>query len=198
MRRARGRRPAAAHPPALGWLAALLGMLLITACGSRGPGLSPLAEDAVILAFGDSLTFGTGAQPAAAYPARLAARSGRRVVNAGVPGELSAAGLARLPAVLADIRPALVLLCHGGNDLLRKHDTTRTREHLAAMIELVRDSGAEVLLIGVPSPGLFLRSAALYADVAQATATPLAADSLARILGQATVKADPVHPNAAG
>lgn len=99
-------------------LAIIIGVGL-TACSSQ-PKLSFLANDAVIVAFGNSLTFGTGAEPKENYPAVLEKMIGRRVVNAGVPGEVTGDGLLRLPEVLEREKPALLLLCHGGNDQLRR------------------------------------------------------------------------------
>ncbi|MGB5079542.1 MAG: arylesterase [Burkholderiales bacterium] len=172
-------------------------VLLAAACGG-GPKLPRLAPDAVVLAFGDSLTFGTGAQADQSYPARLQALIGRKVVSAGVPGEVSASGLARLPLALDDARPQLVILCHGGNDLLRKLDEAQVANNLRAMVGLARARGAEVVLIGVPKPGLLPSPAALYADIASELRLPYEDTALKKILRDNSLKSDLVHPNAAG
>lgn len=179
------------------WAGVLCLALLLPACGVD-PSLSPLPPGARILAFGDSLTHGTGAGNGDSYPQVLAALSGREVIAAGVPGELSAQGLARLPEVLAETRPALVLLCHGGNDMLRRRPQARAAENISAMIALIRASGAEVVLIGVPQPSLLLSAADFYTGIAEREAVVFEADALADILGDAGLKADPVHPNAEG
>jgi len=175
----------------------LLSVLLLAGCGD-GPKLPPLPDDAIILAFGDSLTYGTGAGRGDDYPSVLATLTGHRVVNAGVPGEESTAGLARLPAVLESAQPQLVFLGHGGNDLLRHRDLAQTRDNLRRMVELVRARGASPVLLGVPKPGLFLGTHPLYRELATELDVPLEGEALADILGDRELKSDEIHPNAAG
>lgn len=171
--------------------------LFLQAC-NREPRPAPLSPGAVVLAFGDSLTYGTGAAENESYPAVLAGIIGRRVVNAGVPGETSAEGLARLPLLLEKYRPSLVFLCHGGNDFLRHLDPESLRENLLGMIDLARASGAEVYLIAVPRPGLFLSPASLYGEIARDRHLPCEKEALSEILSDSRLKSDAIHPNAAG
>lgn len=175
----------------------LFALWLLAAC-EKTPRLSPLAGDAVILAFGDSLTHGTGAGTEETYPVVLAGLLGREVVNAGVPGEVSAAGLKRLPELLAEYQPALVILCHGGNDFLRRLDREALIGNLREMIALCQESGAELLLVGVPQVGLFLSADPLYRELAEEFALPYEEKVLAKILSERELKSDQIHPNAGG
>lgn len=176
----------------------LLLLVLVTAC-DRGPGLSPLDGDAVILAFGNSLTRGTGAGEDESWPAVLERLSGRRVINAGVPGELSAEGRKRLPRVLDRTDPDLLILCHGGNDILRGRDANTAAENLRAMVRMARERGIEVLLVGVPERSLvFHGTADFYYEVAEDAGVPLESEALAHVIGEPSLKSDPIHPNAAG
>ncbi|OGT31993.1 MAG: hypothetical protein A2W28_11805 [Gammaproteobacteria bacterium RBG_16_51_14] len=180
-------------------LAVLLASLhLLLACSDDIPAFRKLPQDAVILAFGDSLTYGTGANPADSYPAVLEKLSGHKVINAGVPGELSEQGLKRLPGLLQQHTPGLLILCHAGNDLLRKKDLNHARSNLAGMIALAQERKIDVILLGVPQPGLFLNSSKIYREVAGQTRVLLLEDLVPEILGDASLKSDPVHPNKAG
>ncbi len=179
-------------------LAAVLVVLTAAACSGGGVDLPRLAPGDVILAFGDSLTFGTGARPEESYPAVLSKRIGFQVVNAGVPGEVSAKGLERLPKVLDRIRPKLVILCLGGNDMLRRQDPTQTEENLKQLVRVIRAQGAEVVMLGVPEPGLFLSTADVYERVASELDVPLEDDIIPDLLGDNQYKSDHIHPNAAG
>ncbi len=178
--------------------ALLLALVVLGGCSGEDLSLPRLDADAVILAFGDSLTRGTGANAENSYPALLADLIGREVVNAGIPGELSTAGLARLGGVLDAVEPQLIILCHGGNDMLRKKGLNQARGNLEQMILMARERGISVLLLGVPKPGLWLSPADFYVESAEALSVPIEADALADILGDNGLKADAVHPNAAG
>jgi lysophospholipase L1-like esterase len=178
--------------------ALLLAAGFLPGCGSRTPPLPPLGADAVILAFGDSITFGVGANPGESYPARLEALIGRKVVSSGVPGETSAAGLARLPAALEETKPQLVILCEGGNDFLQKLDEARAANNLRAMVRLARARGAQVVLVAVPKPGLLPSPADFYSTIAKEFGLPHEETALRKILTDNALKSDLVHPNAAG
>lgn len=174
-----------------------LALAFLSGCGQKAK-LPPLAAEAVLLAFGDSLTYGTGANEDESYPAQLARLVGRRVVREGVPGEVSAAGLARLPAVLEAHRPALLLLCHGGNDFLRRQPKEQAAQNLRAMIRMAKERGVEVLLIGTPEPGFTLTPPAFYAEIAKEFGIPYEGDVIGKILKDGSLKSDQIHPNAQG
>jgi len=176
----------------------LFAFAALAGCGEKTPSLPRLAPDAVVLAFGDSLTYGIGANPNESYPAVLEKKIGRKVVSAGVPGETSAQGLARLPAVLDQVHPQLLVLIHGGNDFLRRLDENQAAGNLRAMGKLARERGIAVVILGVPKPGLFPSSASFYREVANELGAPYDADTLPAILKDNELKADYVHPNAKG
>lgn len=173
-------------------------LLLTSGACSQPPEIKPLPTNAVVLAFGDSLTHGNGAPEGQAYPEVLAGLLNRTVINAGVPGEVSAAGLARLPQLLAAHRPQLVILCHGGNDFLRRLDRAETAANLTAMVEQIKASGADVILVGVPEFGFVLKPPKFYGELAERFALPYEAEIVSDLLGDRDYKSDTIHPNAAG
>ena len=160
---------------------------------------TPLLPSDTILAAGDSLTYGHGANPTESYPAVLSSMSGLRIVNAGKNGETSQEGLKRLPQLLQQYKPKLTLLCYGGNDILQKKSMKTLKENLKTMISLIRAHGSEVILIAVPDISLFgLHPLPLYEEVADETGTPLVSGLFSDILSNPSLKSDQVHPNAKG
>ena len=178
-------------------VAAALLALALAGCSER-PKLEPLASDAVVLAFGDSLTYGTGATEDESYPAQLEQLIGRRVVRAGVPGEVTAQALERLPRALDEHSPRLVLLCIGGNDFLRRLGTSQAEANVRAMVKLARSRGVDVVLIGTPEPGLTLAPPSFFAAIAADFRLPYEDAALAEVLRDNALKSDPIHPNARG
>lgn len=179
------------------WLLAVL--IGLSGCSKTPPQLKPLTPDSLILAFGDSLTRGTGTSIDSSYPVVLQSLTGVRVINAGVPGELSVQGLARLPELLEEYSPQLVILFHGGNDILRKKSATDAKQNLISMVKLARQSGAEVVLIGVPEFSLFsVKSLPHYAEIAERLELPYEGEILPKIITSRALKSDYVHPNGAG
>jgi len=183
---------------ALRWAVVLLLIFGCTAGCTERPKLERLAPDAVVLAFGDSLTFGTGANEDESYPAQLERLIGRRVVRAGVPGEVTAQALARLPAALDEHAPRLLLLCIGGNDFLRRLGNQQAERNVREMVQLARSRGIAVLLIGTPEPGFTVSPPAFYAGIAREYRLPYEAGIIGQVLKDHSLKADPIHPNARG
>ena len=180
------------------FIALVAAAALAAACGGSGHQLERLGEDAVVLAFGDSLTYGTGADPSESYPAVLERRIGRRVVNAGVPGETSAQGLERLPEVIEEVRPQLLILCHGGNDFLRRLDESRAADNVRAMIRHAIDRGIPVVLLATPKPGIPPSIPAFYGRIAEELKLPFQEGVLRSVLFDNRLKSDAVHPNGRG
>jgi lysophospholipase L1-like esterase len=180
------------------YIAIFIAALCLQSACSKSPQLPLLAADATILAFGDSITAGNGATEVESYPVILASMTGRKVVNAGVPGEVSASGLQRLPELLERERPSLLILCHGGNDLLGHQDLSQLAGNLRGMLQLAKEKGIPAILIAVPSPDLTLKPPSLYVELAKEYNIPIENSSLPKILGKRALKSDYIHPNAAG
>jgi len=172
-------------------------VVLLGGCGER-PKLERLPADAIVLAFGDSLTFGTGANEDESYPAQLERIIGRRVVRAGVPGEVTAQALARLPGALDEHTPRLLLLCIGGNDFLRRLGNQQAERNVREMVRLARSRGVAVMLIATPEPGLTVTPPAFYSTIAKEFRVPYEDSIIGAVLRDASLKADPIHPNARG
>ena len=134
----------------------IAGILATAALAAAFAGAQAAGRVPVILDFGDSLTAGYGLPAGQAFPARLEAwlhQQGieARVVNAGVSGDTTAGGLARLDWALAD-KPDLVILALGANDALRGIEPSTVRENLDKMIGKIEASGTKVLLLGMLAP----------------------------------------------
>lgn len=184
------------------WLLLALALML-AGCGEAEK-LPALPPGSVVLALGDSLTAGAGVKSEQAWPALLAQRTGWQVINGGVNGNTSGDALQRLPALLEEHRPALVLLTLGGNDMLRRLPVQQLEENLARMVVKSRAEGAQVVMVATPQPslaGAVLRNLAppeFYGRVAGSLQVPLIEDAIAEVLSDPLLKGDQIHPNAEG
>lgn len=183
-------------------LLAALVALSIAACGGKGKE-HPLPAGSVVVALGDSITQGVGASEQSAWPANLARLSGWRVINAGVSGDTSTQALARLPALLQEYKPALVIVSIGGNDFLRAQPNSATRANIAAILRTVKESGSRAVLIGVPkltlgaALGIF-SDHELYEELAKEHGVPLLSSAWGDIMKYSRLMSDQIHPNAVG
>ncbi len=166
------------------------------------------AEPLRILALGDSLTAGYGLAAAESFPSRLeAALRARghdvRVINAGVSGDTSAGGLARLDWVLAE-PPDAAIVELGANDGLRGLDPAQTEANLAAIVERLQGAGVPVLLAGMQAPPNLGRAyqdefAAVYPRLRDRYGVALQPFFLDGVAARPELnQADGIHPNAAG
>lgn len=157
-----------------------------------------------VLALGDSLTAGAGVTPEEAWPDLLANRTGWVVINGGVSGDTSGAALLRLPALLEQHDPVLVLVALGGNDMLRHIPQQETIANLEKIVGLIKAHGAKTVLLATPNPSLMgavfqhLSAADFYRQVADAQQVPLIEDAIAEVISDPQMKGDQLHPNAAG
>jgi acyl-CoA thioesterase I len=167
---------------------------------------TPIESNRNILAFGDSLTFGTGVKREQSYPAILQTLINDSsldntnlkypVINSGIPGEISEKGLQRFAKVIEQHDPTLVILCHGGNDILRRLDLKKTKSNLAATI--AQQNGSQVLLIGVPELAVFGGAHDFYNQLAQEFQIGYLEDVLVDLEKSPKYKVDSIHLNAAG
>jgi acyl-CoA thioesterase-1 len=189
-------------------------LLLIACGGSEGPQRSaaprPTATPAGlrIVFLGDSLSAGLGLAEAEAFPAIVGERLRAagfpvEVVNAGVSGDTSAGGLARVDWVLRQ-RPRILVVELGGNDALRGQELDTTEDNLRQIVRRARESGAQVLLLGmdVPTnygPDYTSAFAAIYERISLEEEIPLVPGFVREVgLDPSLLQADGLHPTAEG
>lgn len=190
------------------WAGATLALLL--ACSSNDGPIAPGSNDSapVVVALGDSLTAGPGLRESEAWPALIQERirTGglpHRMVNAGVSGDTTADGLARLDRALVP-GTAVLIVALGANDGIRGVPVAEVERNLATIIERVQARNIRVLLCGIealPNRGweYTLEFHQVFPRLAARYSVPLMPFLLAGVVGRAELNlADGWHPNAAG
>jgi acyl-CoA thioesterase-1 len=178
-------------------------IVLIAACSAK-PKEQALPAGSQVLALGDSLTHGAGVTREQAWPDLLARKTGWVVVNGGVNGDTTEEALRRLPGLLDQQNPVLVLVTLGGNDMLRNIPEQQTIANLEQILTLIKAHGAKPVLLATPSPSPMrvvfqnLSAPDFYRKVAEAQHVPLIEAAIADVLSDPTLKVDALHPNAEG
>lgn len=179
------------------------GAVALMACGRRRKmAVIPRGKD--VLAFGDSVTFGTGAGPGEDWPTLLAALTGWKVHNAGIAGDTAEAGKGRIGPLVQELRPALVVVEMGGNDFLRRRAVRAVKEDLRQIVRTAKQGGAAVVLVAVPELSLLGAlarrpdDAPLYAELGEEEGVPVIGGVFSGILARPELCADQIHPNARG
>ena len=177
---------------------------VLTASCTESEKYSAIPKGATVLILGDSLSYGTGAKEGEDYPTLLAQATGWKMINKGVPGDTTAGGLERLPDLLEEYQPKLLIVELGGNDFLQQLPKSQTEANLKAILTLAKAQNIPTTLVAIPEINA-LRAAVgslsdhgLYEAIAKETKTPLIKDVFSGVLSDRSLKADQVHPNAAG
>jgi acyl-CoA thioesterase-1 len=151
-----------------------------------------------IICFGDSLTFGTGAEAGMDYPSQLSKMIAKPVINAGVPGDTTARALKRLQQDVLARSPDLVLITLGGNDLKNGVAKDTAFNNLQHIVESILGQGARVIVGGLKFPLRDRGFAKGYKDLADQTGAVLLPDIFKDIMGNRKLMRDPIHPNGDG
>jgi acyl-CoA thioesterase-1 len=151
-----------------------------------------------IVCFGDSLTEGTGAQEGEDYPSALSRLLGHPVVNAGRRGDTTGQALLRVQTAVSGKDPRLVIVLLGGNDFLRQVPRQETRRNLEEIVRRIQAEGAMVAIAGIRL-GLFTDEfAAIFEETAETFGALYIPQVMQGILGNSSLRSDPIHPNGDG
>ncbi|MBV9497318.1 MAG: arylesterase [Acidobacteria bacterium] len=151
-----------------------------------------------IIAFGDSLTYGYGAQPGEDWPSRLSAALGKPIVNAGVNGDTTTSALARLDADVLSQDPRIVIVGLGGNDFLSNTSPATTEANLREIVRRIQAARGIVVLLSFKFPSFNADYDAMYTRIAKSERCYLIPGILSGILTDQSLKSDEIHPNAKG
>lgn len=174
-------------------------MLTISGCSKpRQPTIPYIPPDGIIVAFGDSLTFGVGAPIDKSYPAILETLIQRKVINEGVPGLETENGDKTILNLIQQYHPALIIVCLGGNDMLRRRSEDIIAKNIENMVITALGNNVPIILIAVPKPGLSISPPDFYEKIAKKYHIPVDTDSLYELETQNKYKSDMIHLNANG
>ncbi len=151
-----------------------------------------------IICFGDSITFGYGANPGEDYPSVLARMMSAPVINAGIDGDTSSEALKRIDSDVLERDPLLVIIEFGGNDFLRKISLDETLRNMEDMIKKIQSAGAMVAVADVSVAIIMSTYRKEFRRLSKKYDTIFMPNLLSGILTNPALKSDSIHPNAEG
>ncbi|MDR0953312.1 MAG: GDSL-type esterase/lipase family protein [Elusimicrobiota bacterium] len=177
----------------------LIGLIsaAIISAGCKAKPLNYGNSGRVIVAFGDSITAGYGVSKQEAYPALLAKLTGRQVINLGVSGETAAQGLNRIESI-KPYKPYMVLIEFSGNDFLKRRPLAETEKSLLDMVEYAQKQGAIAVLVETGGNFTLKPYKKMMKQIAKDKEALFVPAIMEGILNKSSLKADTIHPNAAG
>lgn len=152
-----------------------------------------------VIAFGDSLTYGTGAERGQDYPTQLSKMCGCDVINRGAPGETTSDAMRRLDHDVLQQDPRIVIVLLGGNDFLQRLPMQQAFANLDTIVQRIQETGALVVLVGMKGIIPFMESySGEYKRVAKQRGAVYVPNVMSGIIDSPKLKGDQVHPNGAG
>lgn len=151
-----------------------------------------------IIAFGDSLVFGVGADKYKDFVSLLSVKANVPIINAGKSGDTTATALGRLKQDVLDKDPKVVIIILGGNDILRRVPKQETLKNIRNIVTQIQSTGAAVILGGIDSGYIIGNLSADYEDVAKELKTSFVPDILGGIISKKDLMYDTIHPNSKG
>ncbi len=174
-------------------------VLIIVLSGCANPEIKNLdAKGSSIICFGDSITFGYGANPGEDYPSNLRPMVKLPMINAGVDGDTTFTALERLENDVLAKDPRLVIVEFCGNDFLKKIPREDTVKNLSRIIDRIQNKGAMVALVDISSGMFFNEYRRAFRELARGKKAIFIPAVLSRIITNPAMKSDFFHPNERG
>jgi len=180
----------------LGFLVIVLSLVVSGCVKQEVKNLS--AKGSCIVCFGDSITFGYGANPGEDYPTAIGKMTDLPVINAGVDGDTSFAALERLDKDVLSKNPRLVIVEFCGNDFLKKIPKETTVKNLGEIIDRIQAQGIMVALVDISAGMFFKEYREAFNALAQKKQAIFIPVVLNKIITNPAMKSDFFHPNARG
>jgi lysophospholipase L1-like esterase len=180
--------------------AGLAALACLAGCGRSWKITNAQPSGTNVIAFGDSLTEGYRVRPGDGWPEQLSTMVGRPILNRGVSGDTTGDALARLERDVLSADPRVVLVCLGGNDMLRRLPADAQFDNLRTIVRRIQEKGALVVLIGTEGFKVLSQVdyGARYEALARETGSVYVPDLMAGVLSDRALMHDQIHPNARG